>query len=216
MSRTYGLVKARNIICTFKQLKQLYGTLNIDKIIQQENNKTRALPSPDMMYPWKDMVHDQSACHGPWTPVAFTAFMTLQIQCNQQPPSIRKIEKAVAAFRSWLVRDRKGNPKNLCDKDFAELSGELSGAICLKTLVLLGRALELFRKFFGAVRVPFLAFGVLFLALDLGPRSRRRTYGDKRQSALFCGRFVFSESVRICQNQLETGIGVKSPKITGR
>ena len=43
-----------------------------------------------------------------------------------------------------MLRDRKGTPKNLCDKDFAELSGELSGAICLKTLVLLGSALELF------------------------------------------------------------------------
>ena len=31
------------------------------------------------------------------------------------------------------LRDRKGTPKNFCDKDFAELSGELSGAICLKT-----------------------------------------------------------------------------------
>ena len=36
------------------------------------------------------------------------------------------------------VRDRKGTPKNLCDKDFAELSGENSGAICLKTLGLMG------------------------------------------------------------------------------
>ena len=36
------------------------------------------------------------------------------------------------------IRDRKGTPKNFCDKDFAELSGELSGAICLKTLVLMG------------------------------------------------------------------------------
>ena len=33
--------------------------------------------------------------------------------------------------------DRKGTTKKLCDKDFAERSGELSGAICLKTLVLL-------------------------------------------------------------------------------
>ena len=33
---------------------------------------------------------------------------------------------------------RKGTTKKLCDKDFAERSGELSGAICLKTLVLLG------------------------------------------------------------------------------
>ena len=46
----------------------------------------------------------------------------------------------------------KGTPKNLCNKDFAELLAELSGVICLKTLVLLGSALELFRKFFGAVR----------------------------------------------------------------
>ena len=28
--------------------------------------------------------------------------------------------------------------KKRCDKDFAERSGELSGVICLKTLVLLG------------------------------------------------------------------------------
>ena len=31
------------------------------------------------------------------------------------------------------LRDRKGTTKKLCDKDFAERSGELSGAICLKT-----------------------------------------------------------------------------------
>ena len=51
------------------------------------------------------------------------------------------------------LRDRKGTPKKfgvntqgqkrypkevLSDKDVAELSGELSGAICLKTLVLIG------------------------------------------------------------------------------
>ena len=35
------------------------------------------------------------------------------------------------------IKDREGTPKNFCDKDFAEISGELSGAICLKTLVLL-------------------------------------------------------------------------------
>ena len=43
----------------------------------------------------------------------------------------------------------------MCDKDFAELSGELSGAICLKTLALFGSALGsknslvLFVRFFG-------------------------------------------------------------------
>ena len=60
----------------------------------------------------------------------------------------------------------KGTPKNFCDKDSAELSGELSGAICLKTLVLLGSALEFFRKFFGAVCAIFwlwVFFGLLTL-----------------------------------------------------
>ena len=37
-----------------------------------------------------------------------------------------------------LSGTEKGTPKNFCDKDFAELSGELSGASCLKTLVLMG------------------------------------------------------------------------------
>ena len=59
------------------------------------------------------------------------------------------------------IGDRKGTTKKLCDKDFAERSGELSGAICLKTLTLLGNdpvtpSIDLFRKIFGAV-VRFLA-----------------------------------------------------------
>ena len=48
-------------------------------------------------------------------------------------------------------QDRNGTTKKLCDKDFAELSAELSGAICLEALVLLGNALELFRKFFWLI-----------------------------------------------------------------
>ena len=36
-----------------------------------------------------------------------------------------------------MFGDRKGTTKKLCGKDFAERSGELSGAICLRTLVLL-------------------------------------------------------------------------------
>ena len=47
------------------------------------------------------------------------------------------------------------SPWPIVQPNFAELSGELSGAICLKTLVLLGSALELFRQFFGAVRAIF-------------------------------------------------------------
>ena len=60
--------------------------------------------------------------------------------------------------QKYYIGDRKGTTKKLCDKDFAERSGELSGAICLKTLVLMGMTgnpLELFRKFFGAVRAIF-------------------------------------------------------------
>ena len=67
-----------------------------------------------------------------------------------------------------FVRDRQGTPKNLCDKHFAKLSGELSGAICLKTLVLLGSILELFRKFFGAVRAIFWLWGSFFGPCYLG------------------------------------------------
>ena len=40
--------------------------------------------------------------------------------------------------RVLLLGDRKGTTKKLLDKDFGERSGELSGVICLKTLVLLG------------------------------------------------------------------------------
>ena len=69
---------------------------------------------------------------------------------------------------------RKRFPRSLCmsgtekvpqDKDFAELSGELSGAKCLKTFFVMGSALELFRKFLGTVRA-FFGFGVLFRALE--------------------------------------------------
>ena len=56
---------------------------------------------------------------------------------------------------SLCFRDRKSTPKNLYDKDFAELSA----AFCLKTLDLLGSTLELFRKFFGTVRAIFWPWG---------------------------------------------------------
>ena len=42
---------------------------------------------------------------------------------------------AVSKKGGW---GQKGTTKKLCDKDFAERSGELSGAICLKALGLLG------------------------------------------------------------------------------
>ena len=61
-----------------------------------------------------------------------------------------------------FIRDRRGTSKNFSDKDFAELPGELSGAICLTTLVLLGTAIELFRKVFGTVRASCSALGFFF------------------------------------------------------
>ena len=55
-------------------------------------------------------------------------------------PEVSKSNKDDRYGIREMIRDRKGTPKNLCDKVFAELSGELSRVICLKTLVLLGRA----------------------------------------------------------------------------
>ena len=64
------------------------------------------------------------------------------------------------------IRDREGTTKKLRAKEYAELSGEFSGAICLKTLVFfLGNTLDVFRKFFGAVRAMFWLSGS-FLAPD--------------------------------------------------
>ena len=66
-----------------------------------------------------------------------------------------------------IIGDRKSTKKKLCDKDFAERSGELSGAICLKTLILMGNDpvtdSNCSQEFCGAVRAicwlcgPFLA-----------------------------------------------------------
>ena len=56
-----------------------------------------------------------------------------------------------------LIGDRTGTAKKLCDKDLAERSGELSG-FASKPLfywVMTNNPLEVFRKFFGAVRAIF-------------------------------------------------------------
>ena len=63
-----------------------------------------------------------------------------------------------SVFFDPFFMGQKRYPKNLCDKDFAEHSGELSGATCLKPLFywrLTANPLELFRKCFGAVRATF-------------------------------------------------------------
>ena len=72
---------------------------------------------------------------------------------------IRKRQKIV------FSQGQKRYPKELLRQRFRRTSGELSDTICLKTLVLLGSALELFRKFFGAVLVIFWLWGS-FLAPD--------------------------------------------------
>ena len=74
------------------------------------------------------------------------------------------------------LRDRKGTPKNFCDKDFAELSGELSSAICLKTLVLMGhdrKPPRILQKILWLCSCDFFGFGVLFwLLTTITPRPR--------------------------------------------
>ena len=50
-------------------------------------------------------------------------------------PAHDKIHKSALGF-FW--EQKRVPTKKLCDKDFAERSGELSGAICLKTPVLPG------------------------------------------------------------------------------
>ena len=71
-------------------------------------------------------------------------------------------------FRGCSYQGQKRYPKELLRQRFRRTSGELSGAICLETLVLLGSALDLFRNFFATVRAIFWVWGS-FLAPDLNP-----------------------------------------------
>ena len=76
--------------------------------------------------------HATPAEKGPVTP-AFSAL--------KGGVALRVASCKVSQYRGGVAAplgDRKGTTKKLCDKDFAERSGELSGAICRKTLVLLG------------------------------------------------------------------------------
>ena len=61
---------------------------------------------------------------------------TLIICCKREASGQAKIR--YIKYLQCQFGDRKGTTKKLCDKDFAERSDELSGAICLKTIVLLG------------------------------------------------------------------------------
>ena len=65
----------------------------------------------------------------------------------------------------FSFRDTKGTPKNFFDKDFAELSGGLSGAICLETLVFMGNGQQAPRtgqKILWRCSCDFLALGFFF------------------------------------------------------
>ena len=77
--------------------------------------------------------------------------------------------------------NRKGNTKKLCDKDFAERSGELSGAICLKTLVLLGNDPATPSNFFRQF-LRFLGFVSPFWA----PEKLRAFWVTFSDAFLFC------------------------------
>ena len=67
-----------------------------------------------------------------------------------------------------LIKDGKGTPKNFCDKDIAELSGELSGGICLTTLNLpqnpcfIGWCPRIVQKILWCSSCDFLALGFFF------------------------------------------------------
>ena len=87
-------------------------------------------------------------------------FAILRLIVKKQTARSGKFRKH---FKIW---DRKGAPKNLCDNDFAELSSELSGAICLKTLVLVGQCPRIVQMNALVLFVRFVGFGVLFLALE--------------------------------------------------
>ena len=58
-----------------------------------------------------------------------------------------------------LDQGQKRYPKEVMRQRFCRTFGELSGAVCLKILVLVGSALELFRRFFATVRVIFWLWG---------------------------------------------------------
>ena len=75
-------------------------------------------PHPTRRYPDKKI----------WVWVPFSCLSMVSFP-NVGPPQKRP---------KYHIGDRRGTTKKLCDKDFAERSGELSGAICLKPLVLLG------------------------------------------------------------------------------
>ena len=91
----------------------------------------------------------------------------------------RRSRRESRDFGALSLGTQKGTTKKLCDQDFAERSGELSGAICLKTLVLLGNwpvtppncsenSLVLLVRFYGFV-------GLSWLLISLFPKAKCNT-----------------------------------------
>ena len=86
-----------------------------------------------------------------------------EIDASLSGTSVWRPQSRYTASRT--VKDRKGTAKKLCDKDFAERLGELSGAICLKTSVLLGHdriAPRIVQKILWCCSCDSLALWVLF------------------------------------------------------
>ena len=91
--------------------------------------------------------------------------------------------RSLVSFSGPDIQRQKGTPKNLCAKEFAELSGELSVRFASKPLfywavprIVQKTLLVLFVRYFG--------FGVLFWALDF------LDLCDLLQFAHFFGRFA--------------------------
>ena len=89
-----------------------------------------------MAFPKENSVLRRFSSLPPPTPPMENADFSFRVVSPSLIVAVQLLVKMTLATQK--IRDRKGTPKNLYDKDFAELSGEFSGAICLKTLALLG------------------------------------------------------------------------------
>ena len=84
----------------------------------------------------------------------------------------------------WLIGDSKGTTKKACDKDFAERSAELPGAICLKNIVVQGNDRQppqiVLKILWCCSRMLFWLCGS-----SLAPEFIDRTLGELKNQGLF-------------------------------
>ena len=82
----------------------------------------------------------------------------------EQKPTLesRAFSGLIGAFSVAFSQGQKKYPKNLCDKDFAELSGELSSAICLVTPCLIGYCPRIVQTILWCSLCDVLALGFFF------------------------------------------------------